>query len=58
MNLEFDKELHSLNESKLPISASKIQSITKLALKHVKVLHILLDFFSNVDSLSRMLYLV
>ncbi|KAI8846329.1 hypothetical protein BC829DRAFT_398642 [Chytridium lagenaria] len=32
--LEFDKELHSLYETKLPISASKIQQLTRLALKH------------------------
>ncbi|KAI8806372.1 hypothetical protein BJ742DRAFT_816648 [Cladochytrium replicatum] len=35
--LEFDRELHSLLQIKLPVSASKIQSITKLAMKHIKV---------------------
>lgn len=35
--LEFDKELHSLYETKLPVSASKISSLTKLAIKHAKV---------------------
>ncbi|KND02580.1 uncharacterized protein SPPG_03038 [Spizellomyces punctatus DAOM BR117] len=34
--LEFDKELHSLYETKLPVSASKISSLTKLAIKHAK----------------------
>ncbi|KAJ3189382.1 hypothetical protein HDU85_003011 [Gaertneriomyces sp. JEL0708] len=34
--LEFDKELHSLYEAKLPVSASKISSLTKLAVKHAK----------------------
>ncbi|KAJ3056585.1 hypothetical protein HK097_005748, partial [Rhizophlyctis rosea] len=33
---EFDKELHTLYEAKPPVSASKIQTITKLALKHAK----------------------
>ncbi|KAJ3052556.1 SR- and CTD-associated factor 8 [Rhizophlyctis rosea] len=33
---EFDKELHSLYEAKAPVSASKIQTITRLAMKHVK----------------------
>ncbi|KAJ3207161.1 SR- and CTD-associated factor 8 [Dinochytrium kinnereticum] len=34
--VEFDKELHSLYETKLPISASKIQQLTRLALKHAR----------------------
>ncbi|KAI8923098.1 hypothetical protein BC831DRAFT_472980 [Entophlyctis helioformis] len=34
--LEFDKELLSLTESKLPVSASKIAAISKLALRHAK----------------------
>ncbi|KAJ3102104.1 hypothetical protein HDU96_009736 [Phlyctochytrium bullatum] len=39
--LEFDKELHSLYETKLPISASKINHLTKVAMKHAK-------FYKNV----------
>ncbi|KAJ3038629.1 SR- and CTD-associated factor 8 [Rhizophlyctis rosea] len=35
-SIEFDKELHTLHETKPPVSASKIQTITKLALKHAK----------------------
>ncbi|KAI8824874.1 uncharacterized protein EV422DRAFT_236473 [Fimicolochytrium jonesii] len=34
--IEFDKELHSLYETKLPVSASKISALTKLAVKHAK----------------------
>ncbi|KAI8909328.1 hypothetical protein DFJ77DRAFT_472148 [Powellomyces hirtus] len=36
-SLEFDKELHSLYETKIPVSASKISSLTKLAVKHAKL---------------------
>jgi hypothetical protein len=39
--VEFDRELHALFDSKLPISASRIQSITKQAIKHASVLAIL-----------------
>ncbi|KAJ3167465.1 SR- and CTD-associated factor 8 [Geranomyces variabilis] len=36
-SLEFDKELHSLYETKIPVSASKISALTKLAVKHAKL---------------------
>lgn len=35
--LELDKLLHSITESKPPVSASKIQEVTKMALKLHKV---------------------
>ncbi|KAJ3064693.1 RNA binding protein Nrd1, partial [Quaeritorhiza haematococci] len=35
--LEFDKEIHSLLDSKPPVSASKIQLLTRIALKHSKL---------------------
>jgi hypothetical protein len=38
-SIEFDKELHSLYDAKPPISASKMQQLTKIALKHPKVRH-------------------
>ena len=34
--LDFEKELHALYEVKLPVSASRIQAITKLAIKNYK----------------------
>ena len=49
--LHFDKELHALYESKLPISASKIQLITKAALKYSQV-----RFWSSLDRSTRTLY--
>lgn len=34
--IDFEKELHALYEVKLPVSASRIQTITKLAIKNYK----------------------
>ena len=44
--LDFDRELHALFESKLPISASRIQAITKQALKQAPVGSFLIFLFS------------
>ncbi|KAL5033554.1 hypothetical protein BDV3_000525 [Batrachochytrium dendrobatidis] len=35
--LAFDKELYALSESKLPVSASRITTLTKLAIVHIKL---------------------
>ncbi|KAH6576564.1 hypothetical protein BASA50_000015 [Batrachochytrium salamandrivorans] len=35
--MAFDKELHALAESKLPVSASRITALTKMAMVHIKL---------------------
>ncbi|KAJ3097130.1 hypothetical protein HDU97_005132 [Phlyctochytrium planicorne] len=51
---DFDKELHTLYETKLPISASKIQQLTRLALKHARnykhVVHSIEKFLSKCSA--------
>ncbi|KAJ3415326.1 hypothetical protein HDV05_005196 [Chytridiales sp. JEL 0842] len=50
-SIEFEKELHSLYDSKHAVSASKIQHLTKVALKHPKlyknVVHAMEKFMSK-----------
>ena len=41
--LEFDKLLHSIIEAKAPVSASKIQLITKAALKNEQLFHLVVS---------------